>query len=86
MSDEAIISNACRRRATRTDCWGRRALRHRCLRRGRGGLFRREQSPECGAEDGTQLNQVANGPGITGQTWRVNRFVPPTALSAGRRA
>ena len=39
-----------------------------------------------GGGDGAQLNPVVNGPVIKGQTWRVNRFVPPTALSAGRRA
>ncbi len=35
-------------------------------------------------EDGPGLNPVVNEPLITGQTWRVNRFVPPPALSTGR--
>ena len=36
------------------------------------------------AEDGAQLNPVVNGRVITGQTWRVTHFAPPTALSTGR--
>ena len=36
------------------------------------------------AEDGAQLNPEVNGPVITGQTWRVSHFAPPTALSTGR--
>ena len=37
------------------------------------------------AEDAPQLNPLVNEPVITGQTWRVNSFVPLSALSSRRR-
>ena len=36
------------------------------------------------AEDGPRFNPMVNEPVITGQTWRVNSFVPLSALSSRR--
>ena len=43
-----------------------------------------DAAPYEEAEDGPRFNPMVNGPVIPGQTWRVNSFVPLSALSSRR--